>query len=69
LLYIEQGNVIDIIEHPNPDRYIGQQILLVKVGKIIYCVPFLERENEIWLKTIFPSRKYTKKYYGGDLNK
>ena len=69
LLFIEQGNLIDIIEHSDPNKYIGQKILLVKVEGYIYCVPFIEKEEEIWFKTIFPSRKYTKKYLGGELNK
>jgi hypothetical protein len=28
----------------------------------VYLVPFIENENEIFLKTIIPSRKATKKY-------
>ncbi len=66
LTLIEQGNVIDIIEHSNPDKYCGQKILLIKAEGYVYCVPFIEKEKEIWLKTIFPSRKYTKKYLGGE---
>ncbi len=29
-----------------------------------YIVPFIEKEDEIFLKTIFPSRKYTRMYFG-----
>jgi len=28
----------------------------------VWLVPFVESETEIWLKTIIPSRKTTKKY-------
>ena len=33
-----------------------------EINNYIYLVPFIETENEIFLKTIIPSRKATKKY-------
>ena len=28
VFHIERGDLLDILEHPNPDRYSGQRILL-----------------------------------------
>ncbi len=55
---------MDIFEHPNQDRYPGQRILVVVVEDYAYLVPFVESEEEIFLKTIIPSRKTTKQYVG-----
>jgi uncharacterized DUF497 family protein len=66
VLYIEKGFLLDILEHPNPEKYPGQKIFVVQVEEYIYLVPFVENEDEIFLKTIIPSRKATKKYLKGD---
>jgi len=66
VFHIERGDMLDILEHPNQDRYRGQRIFVVNVGGYAYLVPFLETENEVVLKTIIPSRKVTKKYLTGE---
>ena len=66
VFHIEQGDVIDLLEHPNQERYAGQRVLVVDVDDYAYLVPFVESEDELFLKTIIPSRKATKKYLGGD---
>jgi uncharacterized DUF497 family protein len=53
---------IDIIKHYNDQKYSHQRIYVVEIHSYIYLVPFVEQESEIFLKTIFPSRKATKKY-------
>lgn len=60
-----RGDLLDILEHPNQERYGGQRIFVVKVEGYVYLVPFVETEGEIILKTIIPSRKATKQYLGG----
>jgi len=60
--FIENEEYIDIIEHPNQERYPGQRVFVIDIDEYIYCVPFAESEAEIFLKTIFPSRTLTKKY-------
>jgi uncharacterized DUF497 family protein len=62
---IEQGNLLDVIKHYNPDKYPNQKILIVKIDDYVYLVPFVENDLEIFLKSIIPSRKMTKKYLGG----
>jgi len=59
---IENGFLIDIIEHPNQEKYRGQKIYAVNFNEYVYLVPFVESEDEIFLKTVYPSRKYTKNY-------
>ena len=64
VFHIGAGDVMDLFEHPNQDRYAGQRILVVVVEDYAYLVPFVESEEEIFLKTIIPSRKTTKQYVG-----
>ena len=65
ILHIERGDLIDVIEHPNPYKYPNQQMLVVKIKGYAYLVPFVEDERGRFLKTIIPSRKATRKYLGG----
>ena len=62
---IQLGNEVDIFEHPNQERYTGQKIAVVVIKEYADLVPFIEYEEEIFLKTIIPSRKATKQYLGG----
>ena len=64
ILNIHLGNELAIYEHPNSERYPNQQVSVVRVEDYVYLVPFVETENEIFLKTIIPSRKATKQYIG-----
>jgi uncharacterized DUF497 family protein len=65
VFYIEQGFLLDVLEHPNQEKYKGQMIFVVEIENYAYLVPFIEDEREIFLKTIIPSRKATKKYLRG----
>ena len=64
----EEDRVLDVIDHPNKKKYANQQMLIVEIEDYVYLVPFVENEEKIFLKTIIPSRKATKKYLvkGGD---
>ena len=59
---ISCGNELEVLEHPNQEKYPGQKISIVEVGDYVYAVPFVETESEIFLKTIIPSRKATRKH-------
>jgi hypothetical protein len=65
VFYIEQGFLLDVLEHPNQKKYKGQKIFVVQIDDYAYLVPFVEDDNEVFLKTIIPSRKATKKYLKG----
>lgn len=65
VLYIELGFLVDVLENPNQEKYKGQKIFVVQGTDYVYLVPFVENESEIFLKTIIPSRKATKRYLKG----
>jgi uncharacterized DUF497 family protein len=62
IYYIEHGKLLAILNHTNQKKYPGQRIYVIEINDYAYLVPFVETENEIFLKTIIPSRKATKKY-------
>jgi len=64
LYYLDNDFLIDDIEHPNQEKYAGQKIMVFNIEGYIYLVPYRETEDEIFLKTIIPSRKATKTYLG-----
>ena len=60
---IEQGGLVDVVEHPNQDRYPGQLIYVVEIDEYLHLVPFVkEMDGTRFLKTIIPSRKATRDY-------
>ena len=59
---IQSDSLLDIIEHSNQNKYPNQKVYIVNVNDYVYLVPFVEKEGSIFLKTIFPSRKLTKRY-------
>ena len=62
IVAIEQDNLLDILEHPNKEKYPNQLLLLVEIDGYVYVVPCVLENDVCFLKTIFPSRKYTSKY-------
>ena len=65
VFHVERGDVLDILKHPNQEKYSGQRIMVVNVEGYAYLVPFVEDDREVFLKTIIPSRKATRDYLGG----
>ncbi|MCP4593440.1 MAG: BrnT family toxin [bacterium] len=65
VFHIERGDVLDLLDHPNQARYPAQRIWVVEVDEYAYLVPFVESEHEVFLKTLIPSRKATRRYLGG----
>lgn len=63
---IETGGLLDVLAHPNPERYSGQRILVVEVNQYVYLVPYVEDDDHLFLKTIIPSRKATRDYLRQD---
>ena len=55
------SKLIRIIEHPTRKN---QKIMLFEFKRYIWAVPFVEEEDHYFLKTLFPSRKYTKQFKG-----
>jgi uncharacterized DUF497 family protein len=65
VFHIEKQHVLDIIQHPNQEKYKGQKMFIINIDNYAYLVPFIESKREIFLKTIIPSRKATKQYLRG----
>ena len=59
LVKIEGKDILDVLENKN---YPHQKIFVIEIDNYVYAVPFVEKDDEIFLKTIIPSRKFTKKY-------
>jgi uncharacterized DUF497 family protein len=68
VFHILHDGLLDVLEHPNKEQYPGQRIFVVDVEGYVYLAPFVETEESVFLKTIIPSRKMTKKYLKGDQN-
>ena len=58
----ESGGLLDIVAHPNAERYPRQRIMVVVIDDYAYLVPYVEEEDHLFLKTIIPSRKATRDF-------
>ncbi len=61
---ISKATLIKIKEHPGKA---GQRLMLFEAKGYIWVVPCVITESEIFLKTLYPSRKYTKMFKRGEL--
>lgn len=59
---IANDKLLDILEHPNTEKYPNQKLFIVEISDYAYVVPFIEDEEKYFLKTIYPSREATKRY-------
>ena len=62
VILMEREDILETIEHPNQNKYPGQKIATVMIDDYAYLVPYVQESDEIFLKTIIPSRKATNKY-------
>ena len=56
---IIHSKLVAIKRHPKREY---QDIMLFQYKGYIWIVPFVKSNSEIFLKTLYPSRKYTKIY-------
>ena len=54
---IETGQIIGVEENPGRSN---QKLYILEIDNYAVIIPFIENDKEIFLKTAFPSRKYTK---------
>ena len=60
---IGDGQLLEVLEHPNQTKYAGQKMYVVLAKDYVHLVPFIEDDKgSIFLKTIIPSRKAKKIY-------
>jgi uncharacterized DUF497 family protein len=62
VLAISNDQLLDVLIHPNKEKYPNQKMFVVELFNYVYIIPFIEDENKYFLKTIYPSREATKKY-------
>jgi uncharacterized DUF497 family protein len=65
VMHIEKGDLLDIVAHPNQEKYPNQQLLVVEINHYVFLVPFIENKTGKFLKTIIPSRKSARDFLGG----
>ena len=58
---IEGSNLIQVLEHPNSERYPNQLLYEVDVDGYVHFVPVVREGRILFLKTIYPSRRATRK--------
>lgn len=62
LYAFQAGQLLDEVAHPNTEKYPQQRVFIVCIDDYAWLVPFVETTDEIFLKSIIPSRKATKQY-------
>jgi hypothetical protein len=61
---ITGAKLVRIKKHPRKEN---QDIMFFEYKNYIWAVPYVEDESHIFLKTLYPSRKYTKIHKKGGL--
>jgi len=65
VLQIEAGQVIAIV--PGKGKFRHQKQYVLELNNYVYVVPFVEESERVFLKTVIPSRRLTKRLLlGGD---
>jgi len=62
VIHIQNGCVLEVIKHPNRDRYPKQNVIVLDIEGYVYLVPYVKSRGTRFLKTIIPSRKATREY-------
>ena len=55
---IERDGILLDFDNPRQDRYPGQKIMVVSMNDYTYCVPYLIDEDRIFMKTVYPDRRF-----------
>ena len=64
VFFVERGDILDDYLHPNQKDYPGQRMMVINIANYAYLIPYVENDEELFLKTIIPSRKATQRYLG-----
>ena len=63
---IDNGQLLNVMAHPNQEKYPNQKMFVLEINGYVYLVPFVAVDQQtIFLKTIFASRRAKKKYTSG----
>ena len=58
--YLQNGYLLDRVQNTSPREH--QEVYIIEIEEYAFKVPFVRDGNKVFLKTIYPSRKATKKY-------
>ena len=61
--YIEGKNIIGVVQ--GKGKFSHQKQFLIAIDNYVYIVPCVEDGEKVFLKTIIPSRKMTRRYLLG----
>ena len=61
---IADGYGVSDVPHWNKEKYPNQRIITVMIKNYAYLVPYVKEGEDIFLKTIIPGRKETKRVKG-----
>jgi hypothetical protein len=66
---INEKKLLDNVAHPST-KYPNQRLYIIEIKRYVYVIPYIINieKQEIFLKTIYPSRILTKKYMKGGKN-
>lgn len=67
LFALQSGRLLDDLVHPNDEKYPNQRMLVVEIDGYAWLVPYVENGEEIFLKSVIPGRKATKRYLKGEI--
>ena len=62
---VENGHLLQVVQHPNVEKYPRQKIMIVGIDGYANLVPFVEETDYFFLKTIIPSRKAARDFIEG----
>lgn len=65
IVALDNDKLLETVDHHNPAKYPNQKIYVIDINGYVYLVPFVRKDKQtVFLKTIFPCRKMTKKHLG-----
>jgi uncharacterized DUF497 family protein len=60
ITYLQNGYLLDTVKNNPPREH--QDVYIIEIEGYAFKVPFVDDGDKIFLKTIYPSHKATKKY-------
>jgi len=60
IVHITDGRLVDVIDNHYP--YEHQKVFIIEIEGYCYEVPYVEDDEKIFLKTVYPSHEANKKY-------
>lgn len=67
LFALQSERLLDDLVHPNKNKYPNQRIFVVEIDAYAWLVPYVENEDEIFLKSIIPQQEGHKTLFKGEV--